>query len=141
MAITPQRLRSVFTLTLAIKLGLLSASALQAQTKPAPKGQAPTKTASKNVGPAQPMSDKKSSDPTKELKVVAVVNGMQISREKLAEECLKRYGKDVLDQRIHKQLIFAECQARKSSSANKTSMKKSRGWRTSFASPWISMSS
>lgn len=113
MAITPQRLRGVFTLTLAIKLGLLSASALQAQTKPTTKPQAPTKTASKAAGPAQAMSDKKSSDPTKELKVVAVVNGMQVSREKLADECLKRYGKDVLDQRIHKQLIFAECQARK----------------------------
>lgn len=120
MASTPKRLRGVLTFTLAVKLGLLCASAVHAQsttkpatTKPQTKGQTPAKTASKAAGPAQAMSEKKSSDPTKELKVVAVVNGLQISREKLAEECLKRYGKDVLDQRIHKQLIFAECQARK----------------------------
>src|SRR3990167_7783801 len=30
-------------------------------------------------------------------KVMAVVNGQQITREELANECLKRYGKDVLE--------------------------------------------
>lgn len=72
----------------------------------------------KTTGKSQPAAktaavEKKSADPTKDLKVVAVVNGLQIERQKLADECLRRYGKDVLDTRIHKQLILAECENRK----------------------------
>lgn len=58
------------------------------------------------------MTNKKTGDATKDLQVMAVVNGLQITRQQLAEECIRRYGKDVLDTRIHKQLIFAECQRR-----------------------------
>lgn len=44
-----------------------------------------------------------------ELKIVAVVNGEPISREQLGQECLRHYGKDVLESMLNKYLILAEC--------------------------------
>ncbi|MDA1055608.1 MAG: peptidylprolyl isomerase [Planctomycetota bacterium] len=43
-------------------------------------------------------------------KVMAVVNGQQITREDLANECIRRYGKDVLESIVNKQLIWQACQ-------------------------------
>ena len=43
-------------------------------------------------------------------KVMAVVNGQQITKEELAGECLQRYGKDVLESIVNKHLIFQACQ-------------------------------
>ena len=43
-------------------------------------------------------------------KVVAVVNGQQITRQDLANECLRRYGKDVLESIVNKHLIWQACQ-------------------------------
>lgn len=43
-------------------------------------------------------------------KIMAVVNGQQITKEDLASECLKRYGKDVLESIVNKHLIFQACQ-------------------------------
>jgi parvulin-like peptidyl-prolyl isomerase len=45
-------------------------------------------------------------------KVVAVVNGQTISRDQLANECLKRYGTVVLDNLLNKQLILQACAAK-----------------------------
>lgn len=45
-------------------------------------------------------------------KIVAVVNGLTITREKLAEECLKRYGTIVLDNLLNKHLILQACKAK-----------------------------
>ena len=47
--------------------------------------------------------------PTTELKIVAVVNGEPITREQLGQECLRHYGKEVLESMINKYLILAEC--------------------------------
>lgn len=44
--------------------------------------------------------------------VVAIVDGQSISREDLGRECLRRYGKDVIESVINKQLIGMECQRR-----------------------------
>jgi hypothetical protein len=96
--------RSVAITTLAASSLAMVGETVAQQSKPATKTQPAAKTA---------MAEKKSADPTKELTVVAIVNGHQIERQKLASECLRRYGKDVLDTRIHKQLILAECEARK----------------------------
>lgn len=41
---------------------------------------------------------------------MAVVNGQQITREELANECLQRYGKDVLESIVNKHLIWQACQ-------------------------------
>ncbi len=42
--------------------------------------------------------------------VVAVVNGEQITRDQLGQDCLRRYGQDVLDSLINKRLITSYCQ-------------------------------
>ena len=47
-----------------------------------------------------------------ELKVMAFVNGEQITRQDLARECLQRYGKDVLQSIMNKHLILQACQQR-----------------------------
>ncbi len=46
------------------------------------------------------------------LPVVAVVNSRQITREILGRECLRHYGKEVLDKWINKLLIAQECARR-----------------------------
>ena len=45
-------------------------------------------------------------------KVVALVNGQQITRDKLAQDCLKRYGTTVLDNLLNKHLILQACNAK-----------------------------
>ena len=47
--------------------------------------------------------------PANRLQVVAVVNGQQIPRRKLADECIRRYGEDVLESMLNKYLILQEC--------------------------------
>jgi parvulin-like peptidyl-prolyl isomerase len=44
--------------------------------------------------------------------VVATVNIHRITREDLAAQCRRHYGKEFLDRLIHKQLIVAECERR-----------------------------
>jgi parvulin-like peptidyl-prolyl isomerase len=46
------------------------------------------------------------------LAVVANVNGEEISRQELANECLTHYGAEVLDKLKNKYLIMLECQTR-----------------------------
>lgn len=43
---------------------------------------------------------------------MAVVNGEAITRQMLAEECLRRYADDVLESLISKQILLQACQAR-----------------------------
>ncbi len=45
-------------------------------------------------------------------KVVATVNGEDITRDELAKECLRHYGQQVLEALQHKYLIMLECQRR-----------------------------
>ena len=67
--------------------------------------QAAPRTAAAAAPSAQP---KASAD----LKVFAVVNGEQVTRQELARECLRRYGKEVLESLVNRQLIVEACQAR-----------------------------
>jgi parvulin-like peptidyl-prolyl isomerase len=46
------------------------------------------------------------------MPIMAVVNGEQIQREMLANECLRRYGEEVLENLINRQIIAQACQAR-----------------------------
>lgn len=41
---------------------------------------------------------------------MAVVNGQQVTRQDLANECIRRYGKDVLESIVNKHLIWQACQ-------------------------------
>ncbi|MBX3418141.1 MAG: peptidylprolyl isomerase [Pirellulaceae bacterium] len=47
-----------------------------------------------------------------QMQVLAVINGEQITRHTLAEECLRRYGKTVLENIVNKILVLNECQRR-----------------------------
>ena len=46
------------------------------------------------------------------MKIVAAVNGVPVTREDLARECLRHYGKEVLERLVNKYLIAGECQRR-----------------------------
>ena len=46
------------------------------------------------------------------MKVVAVVNGENITREELAKQCLQRFGKEILESLTNKYVIVMECQRR-----------------------------
>lgn len=43
------------------------------------------------------------------LKIVAQVNNQRVTRQELAEECMKRYGKEVMEMLVNKHLILQEC--------------------------------
>ncbi len=70
----------------------------QAQAPPTPAAPKPTRVP-------------KRLDPRR-LKIVAIVNGQRITREQLAQECMLRYGPDVLDSLINKELILQYCERR-----------------------------
>lgn len=46
-------------------------------------------------------------------RIVATVNGTQITRSDLARECLRHYGEEVLESLVNKLLIAQECKQRK----------------------------
>lgn len=62
--------------------------------------------------PANRATPPAAGNPAPELKVVATVNGEDISRDDLARECLRHYGKEVLESLVNKYLIVIECQRR-----------------------------
>lgn len=49
---------------------------------------------------------------TPTIQVLAVVNGEQITRNQVAYEARRRYGKEVLESMVNKQLILSECKRR-----------------------------
>ncbi len=61
---------------------------------------------------AQQANQPKAESPLERIpKVVAIVNGQNISRDHLARECLSRYGTIVLDNLLNKHLILQACKA------------------------------
>jgi parvulin-like peptidyl-prolyl isomerase len=48
--------------------------------------------------------------PGQTLNILAIVNGEQLTRQQLADECLKRHGGDVIERLVNRQLILSECQ-------------------------------
>lgn len=103
----------------AIGVGLISP--IQAQTTPAGKGKAPANPVRPSAGanannPAatRPLTkaaakEKAEAINLKELKVAAVVNSEQITMAQLGQECLKRYGEEVLESLVNRQLIAQAC--------------------------------
>lgn len=49
----------------------------------------------------------------KTIDVVAVINGQKLTRNKLGKECLTRFGEQVLENMVYKQLILNACQENK----------------------------
>jgi len=48
--------------------------------------------------------------PRKPLEVLAVVNGQQVTRQQIANECMRRFGEDVLESIVNKMLVLEQCQ-------------------------------
>ncbi|MEM7454854.1 MAG: peptidylprolyl isomerase [Planctomycetota bacterium] len=47
-----------------------------------------------------------------QMETLAVVNGQPISRQQVANECLRRFGENVLEDIVNKQLVLNECRRR-----------------------------
>lgn len=94
-----QPLRTLFLASLCM-VALTSAAVSQAPPAGAPGVAAP--------GAAPAKDDAMSKLP----KIVATVGAHTITREKLGEECVKRYGKVVLDNFLNKHLILQACNAK-----------------------------
>jgi len=103
----------------AIGVGLLT-TAVQAQTTPREKLPASPLRPSAGAGNAnnpaatRPLAkaaaqDKADAINLKELKVMAVVNTEQITATQLGQECMRRYGKEVLESLVNRQLIAQAC--------------------------------
>jgi len=75
-------------------IGTRSVQAQQAKS-------APAATAGSQTAPTEPAK----SPP------MAVVNGEPITRQTLAEECIRRYSHDVLDSMVSKQILLQACQS------------------------------
>lgn len=61
---------------------------------------------------SQPQAPSAVQPATQPLRVVAAVNGEEITRDELARECLKHYGSQVLEHMVNKYLIKQECEKR-----------------------------
>ena len=44
------------------------------------------------------------------IQTLAIVNGASISRQEVANECMRRFGNEVLESLVNKMLVFEECQ-------------------------------
>ena len=44
------------------------------------------------------------------VKTLAIVNGATITRQEVANECMRRFGNEVLETLVNKMLVFEECQ-------------------------------
>jgi parvulin-like peptidyl-prolyl isomerase len=82
-------------------VGLLGVPLALAQSRP------PAALPAATAGPQPAPAASKPATP-----IMAVVNGEQILRENLANECLRRYGQEVLENLINREIISQACQAR-----------------------------
>lgn len=48
--------------------------------------------------------------PPRTIQVLAIVNGQQITRQQIAQQCLNRHGNEVLESIVNRYLVIAECQ-------------------------------
>ncbi len=73
---------------------------------------APARTAMRSTSSASHASAPAAPSNSAALKIVATVNGEDITRNDLAAECLRHYGTEVLENLVNKYLIRQECQRR-----------------------------
>ncbi len=69
-------------------------------------------TARNSVARTKRGTSAKAESTDKRLRVVAVVNRRQITREELGRECLRHYGNELLESLVNKHLIAQECRRR-----------------------------
>jgi len=83
-----------------------------------------------------------SASPGPTQKVAALVNGEQITRQELAQECLRHYGKEVLESLANKYLIVIECRRRGISVSQEEVNVEVERWAKRFGLPqdrWLKM--
>jgi parvulin-like peptidyl-prolyl isomerase len=68
--------------------------------------------ARESAPPATPENAPSASGKKSVPEIVATVNNRPVTREELAQECLRHYGKQVLEAMTNRQLIVQECQRR-----------------------------
>ncbi len=111
-----RRTKTVFTMTLLAAGVVGGAVVARSYWKPATAAAQTRPAAPAPVTGAQPRGTtqipRPAAAPT-EAKVVAVVNGQSISREQLAQEAVRRYGKEVVENLVNKHLILQACQEQK----------------------------
>lgn len=85
-------------------------SQMTSTSRPAGMATAPARTAPAAAPASGPSGAADSRGQFQQL--AAIVNGQQVTREELARECLRRYSEEVLENLIHKHLIWNACQQR-----------------------------
>jgi parvulin-like peptidyl-prolyl isomerase len=81
----------------------------QRQAIPAAGPQVPPANAPSAVQPAAAVAKSPSAPSASTLQVMAVINGEQITRVELGRECIRRYGEEVLESMVNRQLISEAC--------------------------------
>jgi len=79
-----------------------------AQTRTTHRGEAAPSVGDRGSGGESSTAPATSPQP----EIMASVNGQQITRQELAQQCLRRYGEDVLESMVNKHLIWQACQAK-----------------------------
>ncbi len=98
--------RRVVLPSIALSIAMGSASFAQQRTgTTAPSKNTPSKTTPTTAKNTPVAEAPKVTKP----ELVAVVNNHSISRQQLADECLRRYGKDVLESMVSKYLVMQAC--------------------------------
>lgn len=105
--------RSIFALAL-VAVAVVGVCIAAKSWWPATTATAQNRSAGQASGAAGTRARRTSQIPqaTAKPKVVAIVNGQPISRQKLAQEAVRRYGKDVVENLVNKHLILQACQRR-----------------------------
>lgn len=67
---------------------------------------------SRGVAGPQQAPQRQTATSKQNISIVAIINGDQVTRQQLARECVRRYGKDVLQRMANKQLLLTEIQKR-----------------------------
>ncbi len=102
-------------LRVALPLGLLAAlsgplAVLSGADKPAPPAKKSAASAPAGGQAAGASGAPLHAEPQKP-EVLAIINGEEIKRDELGKECLKRYGDEVLDSLVHREMILDYCRA------------------------------
>lgn len=90
--------------------GQASRLAPQAARPAQPTAGRPVQPTAATVQAAPRVASELPASKTPQIKIMAVVNGEQVSRQELATECLRRYGTEVLETIVNRQVIAQACQ-------------------------------
>lgn len=92
-------------------LGGAGPAQAQAPGRPAPRVAAgPAPAPRVPAGDAATVQSTAAENAAGQTKIMAVVNTEPITRQELADECLRRHGEDVIEAVVNKHLILQECQ-------------------------------